>query len=115
MIALLVARGLSKPLAMLVTYGGALILIVAAIWWLRNDAYRDGEKASDARWGEASRRMEAAMHRARAAADTLAAARERQTAIDIKELRDAADKGDDTRAGPGVTGVLDRLRTQQGR
>lgn len=96
-----------KPLAGVVVLG----ILIAAIWWLRADAYRDGVRATDARWAEASARMQAATIRATNAADTIARQREAENAATIKDLENEAAKGDDSAVGPGTRAVLERLRT----
>lgn len=54
MIAMLLGWGLSQKAAKLVAYVGVPLLIIAALagglWWLRADAYSDGEKAERGRW-----------------------------------------------------------------
>lgn len=113
LIPILVRRLRITPwLAEVLSWGIVLLLVVLAIWWLRADAYRDGVRATDAKWAEASARMQAATVRATNAADALARQREAENAATIEDLRDEAAKGSDEPVGPGVKAVLSQLRAQ---
>lgn len=96
---LMKATGLGRGVSSLIVYGGAVILLGLALLWLRADAYRDGEKAADARWVEAGQKLERAAAESGRAADVRAAERleeHHETVAEEKEkLDEAAREGTD--------------------
>ena len=94
---------------------GALALLWAAWAWSDHRGYARGAADTDARWTAANTRILSATIRAQNAADTIARQREAENAATIEDLKHEAAKGTDDAVGPGVAGVLDRLRASQGR
>lgn len=67
--------------------------LVGAVWWLRADAYRDGEAANDARWKAAGERLKSQARIAAGRADQASAERvaaEADRVAQEKEKIDAA-------------------------
>ena len=72
----LVARLLGPKLARLapfLVYGALIAALLFGLWWLRHDAYKDGERASDARWHQAIAKANHDFLEQKARADRLAA------------------------------------------
>ncbi|APZ81837.1 hypothetical protein vBEliSR6L_72 [Erythrobacter phage vB_EliS_R6L] len=67
----LAAKAVGERFAPLLAYALVIAVLVGAIWWLRADAYSDGEAANDAKWvaagEEAERQAREAAGRASAA------------------------------------------------
>lgn len=113
MIAWIATRaGVSSATIKVIASLAAALLIALAFIWYGAEREREGMAKADARWAEASARMQAATTRAMNAADAIAQQREAEQREQIKELEHEAAKGDDSRVGPGVSAVLDGLRRQ---
>lgn len=77
---------------------GALLVIVF-VWWLRHDAYKDGVRATDAKWVEAGRRLEEAAAKSATKADVSAEARAMEfndKVLEEKEKLDEAERSGDS-------------------
>lgn len=115
MIAWIATRaGVSTAAIKVIAGLAAALLIVVGVIWYGAEREREGRAKADAEWTAANARIQSATVRATNAANALAAEREAQQRTEIEELKHEAAKGDDSRAGPGVSAVLDGLRRQQG-
>ena len=91
MIALLLRLGLSRTAAKLIAYVGLPLLVALFLWW-RIDAFGDrrydaGVTATDARWQEASNRLQAEAANSATRADDAAANRLQQFENQVQDER----------------------------
>jgi hypothetical protein len=75
---LLMSAGLGPKAAKIGSYVILALLFVGALWWMRADAYADGERDTDAKWKLASAKLEQQAARAAGSADAPAAVRAEQ-------------------------------------
>ena len=95
---------------------GIVALLYAGVSWYGHRRYQAGVEATDAKWAEASARMQAQVVEAQTRAEAAASVREVENVKTIEGLKDeAATKGTATPVGPGVSGVLAKLRADQAR
>ena len=91
LIGLFAKMGLGPRLAALAGYGLVALAVVGALWWLRHDAYNDGERAENARWEAALDEAEEQAETAADQADVLADTREEEFAETVKEEKERID------------------------
>lgn len=97
MLSVLTGWGLSERIAKLIAYVGIPLLILAAVgvglWWLRHDAYGDGERHERAAWEAKAAEMARQAAELQRRADQLRQAAEQQDeariATNRKEVDDA--------------------------
>jgi hypothetical protein len=104
MIAFLIARGLSPLVSKLIAYVGVPLLVILFLWW-RIDAYGDrrfdaGANQADARWQEASNRLQAEAANSATRADDAAANRLEQFQNQVADERQALDEANRTGTSP---------------
>lgn len=87
----LLKAGLSEKLAALFSWVIPLVLVLCALWWLRADAYSDGERASDAKWELAAKKAEKAAVRAAADASEKTVVRQADFAAQVKTEKEKID------------------------
>lgn len=97
LIGLFARLGLGPQIATAAARALILGLVVLAVLWLRHDAYRDGERATDSRWkaAEAKLHKQAAATAGRASekADERAADHVEQVAKEKERIDEAIDAG----------------------
>ena len=83
--------GLSEKVAGILRWVIPLVVLIGAIWWLRADAYSDGEKDADARWVEAGIRAEKKVVKAAVTADEKQAVRQADFAEEVRIEKEKLD------------------------
>lgn len=94
----LLTKLFGKRFAPFVAYLSIVIIIIAALWWLRHDAYRDGIADNDAKWQAAEKALRAKKDKVEAKANAKQKQRETQYFEAVKQekekIDDAIDNGD---------------------
>ena len=119
MIAILMKLGLGERAAKGLAILLAVVAVLAALWWLRSDAYRDGVRDRDAHWKAEIDAANKAHLEQKARADQLAADQRLTDTIAVnrqeQELRDAIASTPDT--APDAVRIrlgCERLRRSHG-
>lgn len=90
----LAAKAVGKRLAPLVAYGIVFLAVAGAVLWLRADAYRDGAKATDAKWVAAGAALERKAHAAATEADERSAERVRTANEQLAREKEKLDEAE---------------------
>lgn len=96
----LMAKIVGERLAPLATYLVAAILVVGALYWLRSDAYADGQRAEADRWREAARQLERKTEAARQAADQASGKRVDEYSRELEKEKGLIDEADAANQSP---------------
>ena len=92
--------GASERLARLLSIGLVILALIGAIWWLRADAYGDGERAADERWQEAGRKLERQAEASADRADDRAEIREAEFMEQVAEEKERIDEAERNGSSP---------------
>lgn len=95
-----IPAGLAKRLLPLLGYAALAIAVLAALWWLRADAYRDGVKASDAAWIAASKKLEDKARFSAAGADRASGERMADHAEQVRQEKERIDEAQNGGSSP---------------
>lgn len=83
--------GLSDKLAGLFSVLIPILLVLGLLWWLRNDAYNDAVKDTDAKWELAIKEAERAAVKAATSASEKQAVRQANFAEEVKAEKEKID------------------------
>lgn len=92
------AKLVGPKLAPFVMYGVIVLAVLAALWWLRHDAYRDGERAADAKWEAASAALQKRVIKSSSEATIKSDARVIEQMKRVEEVKEKLDEADRTGA-----------------
>lgn len=93
-------KALGEKLAPFIAWIGLALLILGALWWLRHDAYQDGVSATDAKWEEAGRKLEAQAKKAEQSADAESVKRVQENNERLKEEKEKLDEAEAEGSSP---------------
>lgn len=80
---------LGATVAKIVVYGGAVLLILLALWYYGHTRYERGVRDTDAKWEEAGRVLQRRAQESATRADDAAAARAAQHDTQVAQEREA--------------------------
>lgn len=92
--------GAAQRLAQALSIATVAIALVLALWWVRADAYGDGERAADARYTKASLELERKAQRSATKADDAAARRTAEHFQIVEREKERLDEADRTGSSP---------------
>lgn len=96
----LAAKAVGERFAPLLAYGLLIAVLVGAIWWLRADAYSDGEAATDAKWVAAGERLERQAAEAAGKADAASVQRVEQNNERVAQEKEKLDEAEAAGSSP---------------
>lgn len=96
----LAAKAVGERFAPLLAYGLVIAALVGAIWWLRADAYSDGEAATDAKWVAAGERLERQAAEAAGRADAASVQRVEQNNERVAQEKEKLDEAEAAGSSP---------------
>lgn len=106
------ARLVGPKLAPFAAYGLLVVAALAALWWVRHDAYRDGVRATDAKWEAASAALQKRALEASNNASSKSDARAADYLEKVEQVKDKLDEAQqngssslDVLFGPGDSGL----------
>jgi hypothetical protein len=96
----LAAKAVGERFAPLLAYGLIILAIVGGVLWLRADAYHDGERATDAKWVAAGKKLEDQAKVAAGKADTASVQRVEQNNAKVAAEKEKLDEADANGSSP---------------
>jgi len=96
----LAAKAVGERFAPLLAYGLIILAIVGAVLWLRADAYHDGERATDAKWVAAGKKLEAQAKAAAGKADDASVKRVEQNNAKVAQEKEKLDEAEAAGSSP---------------
>jgi len=94
------ARLVGARFAPLLTYAVLALALVCGVWWLRADAYSDGEAATDAKWVAAGERLERQAAEAAGKASAASAQRIEQNNARVAQEKEKLDDAEASGSSP---------------
>lgn len=96
----LAAKAVGERFAPLLAYGVIILALVGAVWWLRADAYSDGERATDAKWVAAGEKLERQAAEAAGKANAASAERIEQNNERVAQEKEKLDEAEAAGSSP---------------
>lgn len=94
------AKLVGERFASLLAYGLVIAALLGAIWWLRADAYSDGEAATDAKWVAAGERLERQAAKAAGKASAASVQRIEQNNARVAQEKERLDEAEAAGSSP---------------
>ncbi len=100
LVALLMRAGLGTRVAKFGSYVLIALALIAAAWWLRRDAYNDGQRDTNAEWQAASERLKREAAASASRADDAAALRVEEHVEQVQAEKEKLDEAQRTGSSP---------------